>query len=330
MSQETNKRSVVVGAFILLGVVILVAGVLFLGGQQKRFVKSVQVKAIFDDVSGLKAGDNVWFSGVKIGTVKRIHFYGSSQVEVDLNIEEKSQSYIRKDAGCQIGSDGLIGNKIVLIIGGTQRVAAVQEGDRLRTLAAFSSEQLLDTLQTTNRNLLKITTDVKSIVSQVKGGKGIAGAVLNDQALVGRFQSVVSNLQAAAINANRLSGTLSKFSAKLNTKGTLAHELVNDTAVFANLKESSRELKRAASSAVSVADNAKRASDKLNSTDNALGVLLNDPSVNKNLKNTVQNLESSSKKLDEDLEAAQHNFLLRGFFRRKAKDEAKQKKDSLR
>ena len=89
-------------------------------------------------------------------------------------------------------------------------------------------------------------------------------------------------------------------------------------------------MKRAASSAVDVANNAKRASEKLNSTDNALGVLLNDPSVNKNLKNTVQNLESSSKKLDEDLEAAQHNFLLRGFFRRKAKDEAKQKKDSLR
>jgi phospholipid/cholesterol/gamma-HCH transport system substrate-binding protein len=37
------------------------------------------------------------------------------------------------------------------------------------------------------------------------------------------------------------------------------------------------------------------------------------------LKTTLDNLQSASKKLDEDLEALQHNFLFRGFFRKKAK-----------
>ena len=40
-----------------------------------------------------------------------------------------------------------------------------------------------------------------------------------------------------------------------------------------------------------------------------------------NIKITLQNLQSGTKKLDEDLEALQHNFLLRGFFRKKARDE---------
>ncbi len=330
MKAADNKRSITVGIFVFLGIIILVAGILVLGGQQKRFVKSVRISAIFDDVSGLKVGNNVWFSGVKIGVVKQIKFYGQSQVEVGLNIDESAQAYIRKDAQATIGSDGLIGNKIVVIEGGSPRSAAIVEGDRLHSREALSSEQILDTLQITNRNLLKITNDVDGVISQIRTGKGIAGAILRDSALADRFKTTVSSLHDASVNASKMTGTLANFSSKLNNKGTLAHELVTDTTVFNNLKASSVELKRAAASATDVANNAKRASEKLNSTDNAIGILLNDQAVNTSLKKTIGNLETSSKKLDEDLEAAQHNFLLRGFFRKRDKEAAKQKADSLK
>ncbi|MBC8156500.1 MAG: MCE family protein [Bacteroidetes bacterium] len=330
MKSAENKRAIIVGIFVLVGIVILVTGILVLGGQQKRFVKSVKISAIFDDVSGLKTGDNVWFSGVKIGTVRQIRFYGQSQVEVRLNIEVSSQPYIRKDARATIGSDGLIGNKIVVIEGGTPRSVAVVEGDRLESRESLSSEQILDTLQITNRNLLKITADVENVISQIGKGKGVAGAVLTDSVLAYRFKTAVASLQDASVNAKKMTGTLAQFSTKLNTKGTLANELVTDTTVFSNLKASAIELKQAASSATDVANNAKRASEKLNSTDNAIGILLNDQAVNTSLKKTINSLESSSKKLDEDLEAAQHNFLLRGFFRKRDKAAAKQKADSLK
>lgn len=330
MKAADNKRSITVGIFVLVGIVILVTGILVLGGQQKRFVKSVRINAIFDDVSGLTVGDNVWFSGVKIGTVKQIRFFGQSQVEVGMNIEQSSQPYIRKDARATIGSDGLIGNKIVVIEGGSPRTVSVVEGDRLQSRAALSSEQILDTLQITNRNLLKITADVESVISQIGKGKGVAGAVLTDSVLAYQFKTAVASLQGASINAKKMTGTLAQFSAKLNTKGTLANELVTDTTVFSSLKSSTVQLQRAASSATDVADNARRASEKLNSTDNAIGILLNDQSVNTSLKKTINSLESSSKKLDEDLEAAQHNFLLRGFFRKRDKAAAKQKADSLK
>lgn len=330
MKAADNKRSITVGIFVLVGIVILVTGILVLGGQQKRFVKSVRINAIFDDVSGLKAGDNVWFSGVKIGTVKQIRFYGQSQVEVGLSIEQSSLPYVRNDARATIGSDGLIGNKIVVIEGGTQRALAVVEGDQLQSREALSSEQILDTLQITNRNLLKITSDVEGVISQIGKGKGVAGAVLTDSVLAYQFKTAVASLQGASANAKKMTGTLAQFSAKLNTKGTLANELVTDTTVFSNLKASSVELKRAAASATDVANNAKQASEKLNSTDNAIGILLNDQAVNTSLKKTINSLESSSKKLDEDLEAAQHNFLLRGFFRKRDKAAAKQKADSLK
>ena len=65
--------------------------------------------------------------------------------------------------------------------------------------------------------------------------------------------------------------------------------------------------------------NLKATSEKLNNKDNVAGVLLNDPQAAASVKGTLSNLQTSSQKLDEDLEALQHNFLLRGFFRKKAK-----------
>ena len=71
--------------------------------------------------------------------------------------------------------------------------------------------------------------------------------------------------------------------------------------------------------------NLKTTSDKLNQKDNVAGTLLNDPEAGTSVKIALKNIETATKKLDENLEALQHNFLLRGFFRKKAKAEAKAK-----
>src|SRR5512133_3510488 len=119
MKMDSNKRMVTVGLFVLLGTIIFIAGVLTLGGQKKTFEKRVPVKAVFKDVGGLQVGNNVWFSGVKIGTVKKMSFTPDAMVEVILNIESKTMQYIKKDAKAKISSEGFIGNKIVVIFGGS-------------------------------------------------------------------------------------------------------------------------------------------------------------------------------------------------------------------
>lgn len=328
MPTESNKRSLTVGIFVALGILIFVAGVFVLGGQQKRFTKSIKVMAVFNDVGGLKAGNNVWFSGVKIGTVKRISFLGTSQVEVDMNIEESSRQYIRKDAGATISSDGLIGNKIVQIVGGSPQAEPVDEGDRLKTLAAVSSDKLLETLQENNQNLLKVTNDVKELVGNIKRGRGTVGAVLTDSNLANRFRSTLTNLSRASDNAVRVTGAVTQFAAKLNAKGSLANELVSDTTVFRSLSRSASRLEGTVGTADQTVTNLNQASAKLNNTNSPLGVLLTDQETANNLRVTLRNLNRGTELLNEDLKAAQSNFLLRGFFKKRAKEEAKRKADS--
>ena len=119
-----------------------------------------------------------------------------------------------------------------------------------------------------------------------------------------------------------LSSALAKFSTKLNNQNGFANQLLTDTLVFSKLQASVSQLQTTLTSATEITNNLSKSSAKLNATDNSIGVLLNDKETAASLKNTLKNLETSSTKLDENMEALQHNFLLRGFFKKKAKADA--------
>jgi len=328
MSASENKRSIVVGIFIFIGVVIFIAGVLTLGGKQKRFVSSITLKAIFNNVNGIQAGNNIFFSGVKIGTVSKINFYGNAQVEVTMHIEKASQQYIHKNALAKLSSEGFIGNKMIEILAGPGQAPVVEDGDRLDIAAALGPDDIMKTLQDNNKNILAITTDFKAVSQGMLHGKGALGAVLTDSVMADRLRQMTVNLENASATTARVTAAVSQYTAKLNNKGTLATELLTDTTVFSNLKSAVKSLQQTASSASEMTANLNATSSKLNSKTNAVGVLLNDDETGTRIKNTMGSLESSTKKLDENMEALQHNFLLRGFFRKKAKEEAKAKEQA--
>jgi phospholipid/cholesterol/gamma-HCH transport system substrate-binding protein len=323
MENSPNKRAIIVGVFILVGLVFLIAGIMTIGNLHETFKRKMEVLAYFDDVKGLEKGNNIWFSGVKIGTIKSLHFIGKSKVEVVLNIEINVQQYIRKDAKVKIGTDGLIGNKILVIYEGTEGFAQVEEGDILSVEKQVSTEDMLATLQKNNDNILVITTGFKDITSDFRSiGKklttndGTIGKLLNDNVLYDNINTATVSLKNASAKAQLLVGELNNFSAGLNKKGNLANDLINDTIVFNSIKSSVLQLQNIADTANVFIANLKEISTNPNSS---IGVLLHDEQAGAYLKGTIKNLESGSKKLDEDLEAVQHSFLLRCFFKKKAK-----------
>lgn len=288
------------------------------GNLHETFKNKMEVSSLFDDVGGLQKGNNVWFSGVKIGTVSSLSFHGTSQVEVTMKIEVKAQKYIRKDSKVKLSSDGLIGNKILVIYGGTPGSGEVQEGDILGVEKTFTSEDMINTLQENNKNVLAITNDFKVISKSLAAGEGTIGKLLKDDAIYANINAATASLKLASLKADQLVGSLNTFSLGLNKKGSLANELTTDTIVFKSVKASILQLQQMADTASVFIANIKQAGTNPNS---AIGVLLRDEVSGTRLKETIKNLESSSKKLDEDLEAAQHNFLLKGYFKKKAKAE---------
>lgn len=318
MNESPNKRAVIVGVFVLVGLIFLIAGILVIGNIRNTFSKKMQVTALFDDVNGLQQGNNIWFSGVKIGTVKKVKFFGNSQVKVTLNIDEKSQQYIRKDSKVKVSSDGLIGNKILVIYGGSSKADAIEDEDTLSVEKTFSSEDMINTLQENNVNILSITGDLKKITKNITDGKGTVGKLMNDDAIYNNIAATSASLKNASDRAQALMGSLSAFSAKLNKKGTLANELVTDTVIFNSMRATVKELNQIADTASDFISELKTAS---RNPKTPAGVLLRDEEAGAILKASLRNLESGSKKLDEDLEGLQHSFPMKRYFRKKAKQE---------
>ena len=88
MRNLNGMKSILTGVFVLAGIAILLAGVFIIGGKDKTFKKSVIINAVFKDVNGLAKGSNVWYSGVKIGIVKKVSFVENG-VLVSFSIEEE-------------------------------------------------------------------------------------------------------------------------------------------------------------------------------------------------------------------------------------------------
>ncbi|HEY5368815.1 MAG TPA: MlaD family protein [Hanamia sp.] len=333
MRSTGSRRAVIVGIFIFLGLAILIMTILTLGSQKKTFGDSVGVKSFFENVNGLQKGNNIWFSGVKVGTIKNITIRGNGRVEVDMNVENKSAGFIKKDALAKLSTDGLIGNKIIEIYGGSPESPQISQGDTLSGEKLLSTDAMMKTLSKNNDNILAITSDLKSITGGIAQGKGSLGKLLTTDDLSDNLNNTVLTVERASENLERLSANISNYTASLNTKGSFANNLVTDTVIFSKLRGTMSRLQDVADSATAVIGNLNKTTTTVNNglsnKNTPAGMLLNDEKTADGIKVTLESLQSASKKLDEDLEAIQHNFLFRKYFKNKAKEDQRVVLDTL-
>lgn len=329
MRSTSSSRSVIVGIFILIGIAIFALTILTLGDQRKTFTESIVVTSFYSNVNGLQKGNNIWFSGVKVGTIKSVDIIESGKVEVRMNIDEAAKKYIHNDVRAKLSSDGLIGNKIVEIYGGTLEAPIIKSGDIISTEKQISPDEMMGTLSKNNDNLLDITHSLKTITSNIAEGRGTLGKFLNDETLANQINAITSSLNKSTINVEKLTQAVAEYTGKLNQPGTLANDLVSDTSIFNDLRQITQTLK-------TVSDSSQLLLNNLNATtlsfqkgienkESTLGMMLNDKASAAKIKSTLNNMEAASKKLDEDLEALQHNFLFKKYFKKKAKEEKNQR-----
>ena len=192
------------GIFIVAGLVLLVLGLFFIGKQKNLFVSVFQLKAVFTNVSGLKVGNNVRFGGIAIGTVEGIQLVTDTSVLVNMSIKSDVRKFIKQDASASIGSDGLVGDRVVIISPGTMNRQPVRDNEILVSKAPVETEQIMAGLKTSADNAALITQQLSEVAYKVNHGHGIIARLLGDSSMGDNLHATMVNLKngSAGLNEN--------------------------------------------------------------------------------------------------------------------------------
>ncbi len=238
---KTNSgQKLKLGIFTFIGVLILVLAIFFIGKSKSLFNTTFNIYGVFKNVNGLQVGNNVRFAGINVGVIQNIRIVSDTAVRVDLTINKDVQKFLRKDVKAAIGSDGLMGDKLIVINPGTAQTGELDNGDKVNTINPLDVDKIIGKVTRVADNAEILTSNLSDIVYKINHGKGSIGKLLSSDKL-----------------ANDLEGTVRQANSTLKT-------------------------------------------------------------VKKGTEGFSQNME-----------AAQHNFLLRGFFNKKKKA-AQKKRDSIK
>lgn len=299
------------GVFVIIGVLIFVITVYFIGTTKNLFGNSVHLKSTFSDVNGLKEGNNVRFSGINIGTVKSIYIVTDTLVVVDFMIQNDMQQYIKLDATTSISTDGLMGDKILIILPGTPTNSAVKENDHIKSVKAFEIADLTKSLKTSLESTQIITDQLADFSTALNNKNGVIYKLLSDQKMAVSISKTTSNLETS-------SNELIDFSKKLNSKNGLINALLTDEKMVVSVAKSVENLEKSTAEITLFTKN-------MNSKNGVLSKLTNDENLGKSVDTTIINIQTATKSLNETILALQNNFLLRGYFKKKKKLEEKKK-----
>ena len=193
--QKEPRAKWKLGMFVTISLVILVAALFFIGKQKNLFGSVFHVKAIFTSVSGLKIGNNVRFGGINVGTVDGIELVTDTSVMVEMVVQSEIQKFIKKDATASIGSEGLMGDKVIVIAPGSNNQQPVGENETLLTRTPVETDQILSSLKTSADNAAMITQQLSEIAYKINKGHGVISRLIGDTALSNNLNKTVVNLK---------------------------------------------------------------------------------------------------------------------------------------
>ena len=193
--KKESMNKIKLGIFISIGILILITGIYYIGQTKKMFSSTFRVYALFKDVNGLQVGNNVRFAGINVGSIDGIEIITDTTVKVDMVIDVETQKFIKKDSKAIIGTDGLMGNKIMNITPGTQGKPEINDNDMIGTTIPVSFDDILLKLKTTSDNSALITNDLAAIMENISSGKGTIGKLFMDTVFALEIDKTIENVK---------------------------------------------------------------------------------------------------------------------------------------
>jgi phospholipid/cholesterol/gamma-HCH transport system substrate-binding protein len=309
-----------VGIFVVVALLLMGVALFLIGDRHKAFSRHEDLYTNLNDVNGIAQGTKVRVSGFEAGQIAELQIPDrpSGKFRIKLHIDNKLHNLVREDSLVSVESDGLVGDKFLMIHSGSDSSRVAESGTTLQgqepiELSAILAKAtgVMDQANTTISDLrgrLNGTLDVvkdtventNGLVSDARHGKGTVGMLLNDPQTANKIKGVVDHADQAAANLNQVT--------------VQAKQVVSDF--------QSRDLFAKAEDTL---NNAKDASEQLSETTHQVNVTVQDAlkpdaagvGAGQNLRETLSNVNLATANLTDDTEALKHGFFFRGFFKKR-------------
>ena len=322
-----KSYAALLGLFVAVGVLILVVGVFLIGGRQGIFTKSTEVLARFNSVEGLKKGAAVRLLGIDVGTVSGIRIWNNVAL-VDLRIFSDSRKFIKKDSKAMLETEGLVGNKFVILTPGTETAPSVEALDTLNSIEEPNLSQIISETRETIASVKNMVDQFSGILADVREGRGTLGKLVTDE-------SVYYALKHATYEAD---SSLKKVSDKFTDMANVIAGLsVSFNRVASNADSVLSNVNLVVKNFDTTASNVKLIVSQLDTGHGLVSSLLHDRSVyDTTMKvvsttlSAVQEAQIGLQKFAGNMEALRHNWLFSSYFAGQAQDEYTKKEEELR
>ena len=226
-------KSWAIGLFIILGFGGFTAILFLIGNRHKAFDRHVILYTEFSNLGGLANGANVRVSGFEAGELKKILIpqRPSDKYRLELQIEEKAHGMMRQDSVVSIDTEGIVGDKFISFIKGTDQAQEANEGTTLPSKEPLDIAALIEK----GSGLL---TDVHSTVTDLRGRMDVTLDSLNRTINHGNglIAAVQPNVNKIARDGGEITGKINSLMTDLNQGKGPAGMLLKDPATEQQLR----------------------------------------------------------------------------------------------
>lgn len=183
------------GMFVTIGLLLFIMAIYFIGKQKNLFGSTFRITSSFKTVSGLEVGNNVRFSGINIGTVDEIQLINDSTVVVGMIIKDDIRKFIKTDAKASIGSDGLMGDKVLTIAPGVKSQKVIENNGQIASLSGIEMGDIMKSVKKSMDNVGVISEELAIFSHSMNNGNGALAKLIRDPGMANAMDKTLNNLE---------------------------------------------------------------------------------------------------------------------------------------
>ena len=307
---KNTKRALRLGVFVAAALILFVVAVYLIGSKGNLFRPTKDIYSSFKDIRGLVVGNNVRFAGINVGTVKNIRIISDTSVVVTMSIREDYSKYIYKNSKVQIGQEGLMGGKIVLISSGTPETGVIEENDYLIVAEGLDIQGMIAQAQTMLREATQTVSNLNSVTDKINEGDGDIARLLNGNDLTTQLGVATRKLNNSMSDINEITRKVSSGQGDLG-------KLVNDDAITAQLSGIMKDLHATSVRANAVVEELQQTTHAINHGEGVLPRLLHDKELGLSVDTALTRVDQGVFEVTRAAETIADSWIFRLFSKKK-------------